>query len=295
MHLLLQDMTNTSAYTVQAAGSLLLWEEGSAMFTLNRTATLVWKLLEANPNGLTVKNITALMESQCGPVNTVSRQEMERDIEELLTNLCKRGLVIDKASKFGPIYRTRNGILRIEEGQPTADHDRCNPLPLGLSPIHETLRELKLILTPALSDRTLGISALEQLNEINKHKSITYTCIGFLAFAGYDVLMKTIGMGRLTKIIKRWPTKKSHAMNQTKLKKTCAGIERARIWYPKKVMCMQHSAVICFLLRCQGLLAHVAIGGRQMPFKSHAWVEVSGCVLNDNQKVQHTYKVFTRY
>ncbi|HKY28329.1 MAG TPA: lasso peptide biosynthesis B2 protein [Pyrinomonadaceae bacterium] len=280
----------------QRVGSLLLWEEGSAMFTLNSTANLVWKVLEASSNGLTVEKITDYLESECGPTNAVSRQEMEHDIEELLKGLSKRGLIVTRATKSGPIYQIRKGILRVEDGQSTGMSDsRFNSVLPGPLPLHKTLHDLKLILTPALSDRTLGVTALEQLGEINRYQSVIYTFIGFLSFAVYDVMLKTVGLNRVTKIIKRWPTKKTHTMNETKLKRTCAGIERARIWYPKKVMCMQHSAVVCLLLRRQGLCAQFVIGGRQMPFKSHAWAEVLGSVLNDNQKVQHTYKIFTRY
>lgn len=267
------------------------------MYTINSTATVIWKGLEMSSKGLRLREIADHLESACKPMNLVSREEMERDIGEMLQGLHERGLILKKAHKSDAIYQIREGILRVEDTPSTGgpDDDQQHSIRTAISPADQILREIKLMLTPSLADRSLGITALEQLTEINKHQSKIHTCVAFLAFAAYDMALKTLGLSRLSRIIKRWPTKKNQTVSPTSLKRTCAGIERARIWYPKKVMCMQHSAVVCLLLRCHGLSAQMAIGGRQMPFKSHAWVEVAGCVVNDNQKVQDAYRVFTRY
>jgi hypothetical protein len=271
--------------------------EGNTVYSINSTATVIWKGLEMSSKGLRLREIADYLESACKPMNVVSREEMERDIGEMLQGLHERGMILKKAHKSGAIYQIRDGILRLEDtpsiGRP--DDDQQLSLRTATSPANPILREIKLILTPALADRSLGITALEQVAEINKHQSRIHTCVALLAFAAYDIALKTLGLSRLSRIIKRWPTKKTDTVSSTSLKRACAGIERARIWYPKEIMCMQHSAVVCLLLRSHGLFAQMAIGGRQMPFKSHAWVEVAGSVVNDNQKVQHAYKIFTRY
>jgi Transglutaminase-like superfamily len=51
-------------------------------------------------------------------------------------------------------------------------------------------------------------------------------------------------------------------------------------WHP--VLCLQRSIVAARLLRALRIPAEVVIGYRPAPFFSHAWVEVSGRVINDS-------------
>src|SRR6266446_3353174 len=44
-----------------------------------------------------------------------------------------------------------------------------------------------------------------------------------------------------------------------RVRQVCAGVERARIWYPKKVQCLQRSAVLSCLLRREGVPARMVI------------------------------------
>lgn len=78
------------------------------------------------------------------------------------------------------------------------------------------------------------------------------------------------------------------------VEKVCAAIDFACIWYFKHVLCLQRSAATACLLKRHGIRAQMIIGAQQMPFRSHAWVEVDGRVVNDKPYVREMYGVLDR-
>ena len=66
-------------------------------------------------------------------------------------------------------------------------------------------------------------------------------------------------------------------------------------YYPKNVACLQRSAATVWLLRRFGIPADLVIGVSKFPFKSHAWVEVEGRVVNDRQRVREVYATLDRW
>jgi hypothetical protein len=74
----------------------------------------------------------------------------------------------------------------------------------------------------------------------------------------------------------------------------CSAINLACIWYPKEVLCLQRSAAGVCLLRRYGIPAQMIVGARRMPFKAHAWVEVSGKVVNDKSYTREMYAELDR-
>jgi hypothetical protein len=73
--------------------------------------------------------------------------------------------------------------------------------------------------------------------------------------------------------------------------KLCRAIDLACIWYWKQVLCLQRSAATTCLLRQFGVPAHMVIGAQQIPFRTHAWVEVDAQVVNDRAYVREIYSV----
>ena len=71
----------------------------------------------------------------------------------------------------------------------------------------------------------------------------------------------------------------------------CRAVDMARIWYWKEVLCLQRSATTVCLLRRVGVPAQMVVGVQQTPFKSHAWVEVEGHVVNDKPYMRDLYTV----
>ncbi len=272
-------------------GSLLLCVDKGLVISINKTATFIWTFLEQNPKGITLHEIVNHVERSCSDPNTILRANIERDVSDLLIYLEQRQ-VIKKKSRHNssPVYRIVKGILRTQNGVTSIQPAEQDSSELTGEP--DAVRCIKRLLTPVSKDPTLDMAVMDQMAQINSHKSTTYTLIALLTFATYDALMKLLGFAGICRILtRRAPGKRR--IDLVRLRRVCAGIERARIWYPKTIMCMQHSAVIKFLLLRCGLNPRLAIAGRIMPFQSHAWVEIDGTVINDTQKVQSYYSVFT--
>jgi hypothetical protein len=78
-------------------------------------------------------------------------------------------------------------------------------------------------------------------------------------------------------------------------KKICSAVDRACIWYWKEALCLQRSAATACLLKGYGVPAQMVIGGQQMPFRAHAWVEVDCCVVNDKPYVPQIFAALDRF
>lgn len=74
----------------------------------------------------------------------------------------------------------------------------------------------------------------------------------------------------------------------------CRSMDLACVLYPKRVLCLQRSAATTLLLRRHGFSAEMVIGAQMLPFKSHAWVEIDGAVLNDRPYMHEIYQVLER-
>lgn len=74
----------------------------------------------------------------------------------------------------------------------------------------------------------------------------------------------------------------------------CRAMDLACVFYPKEVRCLQRSAATAVLLRRYGYDGEMVIGAQMVPFKSHAWVEVRGSVVNDKPYIVEIYKPLAR-
>jgi hypothetical protein len=78
------------------------------------------------------------------------------------------------------------------------------------------------------------------------------------------------------------------------VEEVCNAMDLACVFYPKQVLCLQRSAATTLLLRRHGIRAEMVIGAHLLPFKSHAWVEVAGVIVNDKPYMQEIYQVLER-
>jgi prolyl oligopeptidase len=78
------------------------------------------------------------------------------------------------------------------------------------------------------------------------------------------------------------------------LERICRAADIACVLYCKRVYCLQRSAATTMLLRRCGFAAELVIGARIVPFKSHAWVELDGVVLNDKAYIPRLYSELER-
>ena len=115
----------------------------------------------------------------------------------------------------------------------------------------------------------------------------------FLGLLAFDVLLLGRDFARLHKVISRWRTvgasNPAEAVNSI-----CQAVNRACVWYPKRVLCLQRSFVTTCLLRSSGVPASMVLGAQHLPFKAHAWVEVDGRPVNERSNVQEIFGVWER-
>jgi hypothetical protein len=74
----------------------------------------------------------------------------------------------------------------------------------------------------------------------------------------------------------------------------CRAMDYACVFYFKRVRCLQRSAATTLLLRRHGWRAQMVIGAQLLPFRSHAWCEINGAVINDKPYMQDIYAVLER-
>jgi len=104
----------------------------------------------------------------------------------------------------------------------------------------------------------------------------------------YDLRLSKRDFKELYQGVRDWPiTDKPWADADTE--RICHAVALACMWYPKEAPCLQRSVVAVRLLRDEGVPARMVIGAQQVPFKSHAWVEVNGRVVNDKPHICATY------
>jgi transglutaminase superfamily protein/coenzyme PQQ synthesis protein D (PqqD) len=120
-----------------------------------------------------------------------------------------------------------------------------------------------------------------------------YGLSAFLGLSVINIILKLVSFSAFYRMVKRWPVS-GESGDLEAVAPVCEAVDKATTWYPKQAMCLQRSAVATCLLRSRGLPAQMVIGCRKIPFKSHAWAELYGLVVNDKEKVQEFYRVLDR-
>jgi hypothetical protein len=114
----------------------------------------------------------------------------------------------------------------------------------------------------------------------------------FLGLATVDLVLKFVSFTALYNLVKRWPVNERSAPSA--VPDAIEAVTRAMIWYPKRAMCLQRSAVTTCLLRSSGINAQMIIGCQKVPFLMHAWVEIDGEVVDEKPRVQQIHQVLDR-
>jgi hypothetical protein len=252
---------------------LLLSLDGNVLFSLNESASVVWSNIEKNPLGVSTEQLVDHLDSYFSP-GSVSRVRLRRDVEELLGALSNRGFLRIAGGKGSEQeYRIKDDVFR------------TNPDEMIDTSIAEEIDE---------EFETAVAYRPNEPPDSDRLRAFKDTWLGVVAIILYEILLRLIGFGRLCVMIERWPVSKRRMWLPKRVREVCAGVDRARLWYPKKVLCLQHSAVVTCLLRRQGIPAQMIFGARRKPFYAHAWSEVYGAVVNDDLAVRSSYDRFIR-
>lgn len=118
------------------------------------------------------------------------------------------------------------------------------------------------------------------------------TCKAFFMLMIFHFYLVRRNFAALHRSVRRFPVANLHPKHS--IDEICQAVDRACIWYPKEVLCLQRSAVTVCLLRRYGIPAHMVVGASLMPFRAHAWVETDGRVVNDKAYVSSMYAILDR-
>src|SRR5579859_5117437 len=95
-----------------------------------------------------------------------------------------------------------------------------------------------------------------------------------------DLMMRFGSLESVHSLVRGLSVAGTAAEIRPKVEAICRAVDLACVFYVKPVLCLQRSAAATVLLRRCGWDARLSIGAQVFPFKSHAWAEVDGRVVN---------------
>jgi len=110
----------------------------------------------------------------------------------------------------------------------------------------------------------------------------------------FDVIAHTRGFASIYRRCER-RTAKTRTPEGASIDTVCAAVNRACGYYPRAAACLQRSAVTVWMLHRRGRKAELVIGIIKYPFRSHAWVESAGRVINDSERVRELFLPLSHY
>lgn len=247
-------------------GSVLLSIADDRICKLNGVGALTWMVLEENPAGVGVEDVVRELRTQFDAINAegklhyeVSPEQLRSDTACFLKKMADMNLLgIDVDSDGHEFYRINEGVSGT-----TSTASAFSP-----QLVH--------------SESTRSEPAAPRLLKRE-------TLIAFISLLAFDLLLKFRGFNSLIKKVEHWPTAEPRTTDLEACRRVRAMVDRAQMYYPKKAMCLQHSAVVTCLLRRHGVPAEMVLAAQHFPAKAHAWVEVAGTVVNENQSVRTKY------
>ena len=117
--------------------------------------------------------------------------------------------------------------------------------------------------------------------------------MSWILLAYLDCVMHIGDFKRLHSIV-RTQKMKARATGDDRVQRLCRAVDLACALYFKRVLCLQRSAATTILLRRNGSKAELVIGAQLLPFRSHAWVEIDGQVVNDKPYLPQVFHLLDR-
>jgi hypothetical protein len=110
----------------------------------------------------------------------------------------------------------------------------------------------------------------------------------------FEIVMHLRDLRTLHRLVERQRVNSAVSPCGPSSEELCHAVDLACVFYFKPVLCLQRSAATTLLLRRHGWDAEMVIGAQILPFKSHAWVEIHGKVVNDKPYILDIYQVLER-
>ena len=259
-------------------GIVVLSTATDRIFKLNGVGALTWTVLEQSSRALNLDEVVDELHRQFEDIKhdgemryETSREQLRADTARFLSALADVDLIAMLTdSGRGTTFRILESVCGTTSttlANVTSETQNHLPANFPAPPVSETAK------TPA-----------------SKKETFTALCSLFV----FDLLLRFHGFEALVKKVESWPTAEPQTTDPELCRRVCAAVNRAQVYYPKKAMCLQHSAVVTCLLRRHAVPAQMVLAAREFPPKAHAWVEVSGTVVNDFKQVKTRYRELKR-
>jgi hypothetical protein len=256
-------------------GSVLLSATNDRIFKLNGVGALTWSVLEQSRRPLSVDEVVQELCIQFERVNAggemqydVSAEQLKQDTSRFIKSLADSGLLRVVEAGRGECYRIEEDVSGT------------------------TATTLAEIGNGGTSSSSESRATFLSTDDYRPPKRETLTA--FFGLFAFDLLLRFRGFDALIKKVERWPVAAPYKTDPEQCRRVCAMVNRAQVYYPKKAMCLQHSAVVTCLLRRKGVPAEMVLAAQEFPPKGHAWVEVEGTVVNDKPSVREIYRTLRR-
>jgi hypothetical protein len=112
----------------------------------------------------------------------------------------------------------------------------------------------------------------------------------FGGLIAHDLFMTSHRFSSLHERVRQFPVRASNPRAKS-IDILVFAFDIACCFYPKRVLCLQRSAVLVKILRRYGIPAHMVIGAQRLPFRAHAWVEVNGEIIDDRVAAREKFLV----
>lgn len=262
---------NTERVRKHRDGSVLLSIAEDRICKLNGVGALTWMILQDTPTSLTLDEIVRALEQQFEAINSegellyeVSREQLRSDTARFLNNMAAMSLLqVSRDSSGQECYSIKDDVS-------------------GTTPAADA--------ATAESQQDFEMDRVEQNVRFSKRETFS-AFVGLLAF---DLLLKFKGFQSLIKKVESWPTTEPRTTDRELCQRVRGMVDRAQMYYPKKAMCLQHSAVVTCLLRRRGVPAEMVLAAQEFPPKAHAWAEVMNQVVSDSPGVKTKYRELRR-
>jgi transglutaminase superfamily protein/coenzyme PQQ synthesis protein D (PqqD) len=246
-------------------GSVLLSIAEDSVCKLNGVGALTWMILEETREGLSLDEIVRALEHEFETINTEGELLYEVSHEQLKTDTAR---FLKKMVSLRLLQCSRDGIYSVSADVTGTTSAPATEIEQSNIPGNNVAED------PSFSRRE--------------------TFSAFVGLLACDLLLKFGGFQRLIRRVARWPIAEPRNADHEICLRVRGMVDRAQMYYPKKAMCLQHSAVVTCLLRRRGVPAEMVLAAQPFPPKAHAWAEVAGEVVNDQGSVKSEYRVLKR-
>jgi hypothetical protein len=115
-------------------------------------------------------------------------------------------------------------------------------------------------------------------------------CLFMLAYM--DVLVHVAGLRRALRLVTLTAGRRRVALAHEAVEATARRVAAVAAFYPRRALCLEQSLALYALLRRRGANAELRLGVQPRPFYAHAWVEIDGRPVAEQQDLPANLTVF---